>query len=104
MDIGENLIRTCAANQNLGISPHAQQRMKERCISIYQIYDCVARGAIIESQDLERDLKLLFQEYIHEGEPSFYVVVACRVPPLVVSVIPFDKTKWEFKNGRMRRR
>lgn len=96
-------LRFCASKNLIIISDHAMKRMGERSILLPDVMKAVEKGCFIEAQDVERDLKLLFQE--HRDPPRFTTVVACKpTRPVLVTVYPFDPARWVYQAGKMRRR
>lgn len=97
-------IRKAAQEGRLSFSRHALERMTEREIEIWQVKECAIKGNIIETQDHDKDIKVLFQE-AKKNCPEFYSVISATFPEvLVVSVCRFKEEAWEYINGLMRRR
>jgi hypothetical protein len=98
-------IRKYYKKTSIDFSEHARDQMRIRKIEMSEIFGAIEKGTPIETQDLEGNVKILFQENT-EGIPRFGVVVASSMPPRIVTVYWFKKDKWEYDKsiGQMRRR
>jgi len=89
------LIRKCSQKMELDFTPHSLEQINKRKIDIEKVREAVAEGKMIEKQDQERDVKILFQEFT-DGKPEFAVSVSATIPPRVVTVYRFYEEKWEY--------
>ena len=98
-------IRKTATDKSCTPTVHALERMSERMIYIDDVYEAIKYGPVIEQQKPQKagqHPRVLFQ---HSGEngPDFYVVVACCVPPCIISTVRFEDEHWQNIGGIMRR-
>jgi hypothetical protein len=89
-------IRNCASSGLIRISNHCYQQISQRNIRLSDIYESIKNGVIIEVQDYERDIKILFQDSVN-NPPAFFVTVAVK-PTMGLCVTAYlpDEDKWEL--------
>ncbi len=89
--------------QSYIISQHASQRMGERGIAEEDITKCALEGKLLETQDHDRDIKVLVQG-VDSEDNEFYIVVALSYPrPVIVTVCRFREEAWDDL-GRLKKR
>lgn len=98
-------IRRCAKMNKIRISNHCYKMISQRKIKLADVYDSIKNGEVIEIQDLERDVKILFQDSVNKP-PSFFVVVAIKPTyGLCVTAYLPDEDKWILdENNQWRRK
>ncbi len=102
-DFAIESIRKHAINEDILFTAHALMRMSERKIGLDSVIHCLINGKVIETNEYDEDIKVLFQE--QSGRiPRFYSVVAFGRPPRVITVALTDFTVWDYIDGLLRRR
>ena len=100
-----SFIRNCAKLGNIKISDHCHEQISKRKIRLKDVFESIENGAVIEVQNLERDIKILFQDSVNIP-PTFFVVVAVK-PPIegicVTAYLP-DKNIWVLDSNNQWRR
>ncbi|WP_414150323.1 DUF4258 domain-containing protein [Acetobacterium carbinolicum] len=98
-----SFIRRLAANGELIVSDHAHQRISQRGISLLSLFDAVENGTLLEIQNLERDLKFVFQDC--KNPPCFFVVVAPKQNNKCLVITTYEPdSRWELVSGNWRRK
>lgn len=98
-------IRNCAKLGKIRISNHCYNQLSERKIKVSDVFDSIKTGVILEIQNKERDIKILFQDSINKP-PCFFVTIAVKDDAgLCVTAYLPDKNKWVLgKDNQWRRK
>ncbi|SET38496.1 protein of unknown function [Natronincola peptidivorans] len=97
-------IRNCAKSNQIKISDHCNRKISKRKIRLSDVYESIRNGVVMEVQDFERDVKVLFQDCANKP-PNFFVAVAIKSTfGLCVTVYLPDPEKWVLESSDQWRR
>ena len=103
MSIRTKYIVEYAQKHSLKFSRHALNRMKERMIRDYQVYDCIINGSFVEEQYHGEDFKIVFQEKTSSNPEIYIVVAACSTPEVVTVCRTMDEV-WGYFENKLKRK
>lgn len=60
-----SFIRNCVKLGKIKISDHCYEQMAKRNIRLKDVFESIKNGVVMGIQDLERDIKILFQDSVN---------------------------------------